>query len=99
MPGSASGLKFEALDAPRSAPMSRAILGGKHGRAAMSTTYRIEFMNGGERVKTMDLTDEPLEEAIEVAQAGMEEYQANFARIMNTDGVEVWNGRNDALRP
>ncbi len=56
-------------------------------------------MNGGERVKTVDLDGEPLEEAIEVAQAGMEEYGANFARIVDTDGVEVWNGRNDALRP
>ena len=71
--------------------------GAKHGRSPVSATYRIEFMNGGERVKTVDLDGEPLEEAIEVAQAGMEEYGANFARIVDTDGVEVWNGRNDAF--
>ena len=64
----------------------------------MSVTYRIEFLNGGARVKTMELESEPLEEAIEIAQAGMEEYEANFARIVDKDGVEVWNGRNDALR-
>ena len=64
----------------------------------MSTTYRIEFMNGGERVKAVNLEGEPLEEAIEVAQAGMEKYEANFARIVDNDGVEVWSGRNDVPR-
>ena len=64
----------------------------------MSTTYRIEFMNGGELVKTLDLESEPLEEAIEIASAGMGEYGATFARVVDKDGVEVWNGGNDAPR-
>jgi hypothetical protein len=75
------------------------MLGGKHGRAAMSATYKIEFMKGGERFKTAELEGEPLEAAIEIADAGMREYGANFARIVDKDGIEVWNGRNDAPRP
>ena len=61
----------------------------------MSETYRIEFMNGGEQVKTVALDGEPLEEAIEIAGAGMREYKATLARIVDQDGAEVWNGRND----
>jgi hypothetical protein len=61
----------------------------------MSETYRIELMNGGERVKTLDLDGEPLEEPIEIAGAGMPEYQATLAPIVDRDGFEVWNGRNN----
>lgn len=64
----------------------------------MTTTYRIEFMNAGKLVKSVDLEDEPLEEAIEIASAGMGEYETNFVRIVDKDGVEVWNGTNDAAR-
>jgi hypothetical protein len=56
--------------------------------------YRIEYMNGGELVKTVDLPGDEWDEAIELAQDGMEEHGANFARILNDDGVEVWSGRN-----
>ena len=38
------------------------------------------------------------DEAIELARDGMEEHGANFARILNDDGVEVWSGRNDTDR-
>jgi hypothetical protein len=62
----------------------------------MSTTYRIEFMNGGELVKTVALESEPLEAAIEIASAGMGEYDATLARIVDNSGAEVWNGRKDA---
>ena len=65
----------------------------------MSEAYRIEFMNGGERVKTVDLEGEPLEEAIEIAGAGMREYKATVARIVDKDGAEVWNARDDAESP
>jgi hypothetical protein len=64
-----------------------------------ATTYKIEYMNGGERIKTVELTEEQWDEAIEIAQDGMKEHGANFARILNHDAVEVWNGRNDAPRP
>jgi hypothetical protein len=83
---------------PRAASVSGVNAWRKAWRSAMSATYRIEFMNGGERVKAVNLEGEPLEEAIEVAQAGMEKYEANFARIVDNDGVEVWSGRNDAPR-
>ena len=56
--------------------------------------YRIEYMNGGELVKTVDLPGDEWDEAIELAQDGMEEHGANFARSLNDDGVEVWSGRN-----
>ena len=60
--------------------------------------YRIEYMNGGELVKTVDLPDDEWDEAIELAQDGMEEHGANFVRILNDDDVEVWSGRNDTER-
>lgn len=41
----------------------------------------------------MDLPGDEWEEAIELAQDGMVEHGANFARILNDDGVEVWSGR------
>ena len=62
----------------------------------MSATYKIEYMNGGEPVKTVNLEDEQWEAAIEIAQDGMGQYGADFARILNEDDVEVWSGRNDA---
>jgi len=55
----------------------------------MSSIYRIEFMSSGQRVKTVDLQAAPLEEAIEVAEAGMGEHEANFARIVDENGLEV----------
>jgi exonuclease VII small subunit len=60
------------------------------------STYRIEFMAGEEGVKSIDLEDVDLEEAVEVAQAGMAQYRANFARIIDERDIEVWNGRSDA---
>lgn len=60
------------------------------------STYRIEFMAGEDRVKSIDLEDVDLEEAVEVAQAGMAQYRANFARIIDERDIEVWNGRSDA---
>jgi hypothetical protein len=74
------------------------MLGGEHGSRAMSATYKIEYMNGGERIKTVELTEEQWDEAIELAQDGMQQYGANFARILNHDGTEVWSGRPDAER-
>ena len=64
----------------------------------MPATYRIEYMNGGEPVKTVELNEDRWDEAIEIAQDGMREHGTNFARILNEDGVEVWSGRNDAER-
>jgi hypothetical protein len=74
------------------------MLGGKHGSRAMSATYKIEYMKGGERIKTVELTEEQWDEAIELAQDGMQQYGANFARILNHDGAEVWSGRSGAER-
>jgi hypothetical protein len=61
----------------------------------MSATFKIEYMNGGQQIKTVDLPDEDWDQAIEIAQDGMEEHGADFARILNEDGVEVWSGGND----
>ncbi len=60
--------------------------------------YRVEFLKGCELVRTIELEEEQREEAIEIAQNGMERYGANCGRILNMDGVEVWNGRNDGER-
>ncbi len=64
----------------------------------MSATYKIEYMSGETLIKTVNLPSDEWEEAIEIAQDGMEEYGASFARILNDDGVEVWSGRNDVPR-
>ncbi len=60
--------------------------------------YRVEFMNRGEVVQAVELEVEQWEEAIEIAQDGMEKYRANFARILNNDGAEVWSDRHYAER-
>jgi hypothetical protein len=57
------------------------VLGLAEARGAAPMPYKIEYMNGGELVKTVDLP--------ELAQDGMVEHGANFARILNDDGVEV----------
>lgn len=57
----------------------------------MSASYRIEFMNRAQVLKTMAIEGEPLEEAIEVAEAGMDQYEAISARIFDEAGAEVWS--------
>jgi hypothetical protein len=74
------------------------VLGLAEARGAAPMPYKIEYMNGGDLVKTVDLPDDEWEEAIEFAQDGMVERRANFARILNDDGVEVWSKRNDTER-
>ena len=57
-----------------------------------------EFLREGDPDFGWQMPGDEWDEAIELAQDGMAEHGANFARILNDDGVEVWSGRKDTER-